>query len=113
MLPKQFRLNRTDFNLVFKKGRRIRGKSFVLVVLPADNKNEPSRIGIVIAKKTVKKAVERNKLKRQIRSALEKDLIFTLPGSWRIIILAYAKKRKWQLGDIQKELASLLNLLPQ
>ena len=108
MLPKQYRLHRSDFNLIYKKGRRIRGNSFDLIVLPAENKKEPSKIGIVITKKTVKKAVDRNKLKRQIRSVLVKDIIPSLPNGFRIIILVYLEKK---FEEIQKELASLLDNL--
>lgn len=107
MLPKQYRLSRADFEAVYKKGRRVRGKSFGLVFLASENKNEPSKLGIVVSKKVLKNAVDRNKLKRQIRAVLIKDVVETLPPGRKIVLTAFSAPKTREFREIGEELADL------
>ncbi|MFH1183341.1 MAG: ribonuclease P protein component [Candidatus Moraniibacteriota bacterium] len=107
MLPKQYRLNRADFDIVYKKGRRVRGKNFGLIYLVSDDKNEPSKIGIVVSKKVLKNAVDRNKLKRQVRSVLIKNTIETLPPGYRIVLTAFSAPKTREFEEIKNELMDL------
>ncbi len=69
MLSKASRLKKKkDFEAVFKRGKKIKGNLILLKLLP--NNTEKNRFGIVIGKKVVKKAVVRNKIKRQVRAIL-------------------------------------------
>ena len=62
MLKKENRLKKKkDFERIYKKGRGFKGDSLFLKIL--ENKEELTRIGIVVSKKVSKKAVQRNKLK--------------------------------------------------
>lgn len=111
MLPKNNRLSRSDFDTVYKQGRRIRGKSFGLIVLPTENKNDPSKIGIAITKKVAKKAVDRNQLKRQIRSILVENILPTLPPGKKIILTAFPAPKTGEYQETRDELLSLLDKL--
>jgi len=65
MLPKKARLRKkSDFDSVYKKGRCYPGKDLLVYVLVSDLPSR--RCGFSISKKVSKKAVERNKLKRQL-----------------------------------------------
>jgi ribonuclease P protein component len=65
MLPKQARLRKNrNFDLVYKKGKCYPDKNLSLYVLVNDLPF--SRCGFSISKKVSKKAVDRNKLKRQL-----------------------------------------------
>lgn len=109
MLPKQNRLHRADFDLVFKKGRRIRGRTFSLIISASEDKNEECKIGIIITKKVCKKAVDRNKLKRQVRNTIYRYILKSLPTGQKIIVMAFPvpKPRKYQ--EIKEELVGLFN----
>lgn len=62
----EFRLHKTDeFSSVFAFRRSIKGRYFILSYLP--NAHPYARLGVVVAKKLAKRAVERNRVKRQVR----------------------------------------------
>lgn len=69
MLDKKHRL---PAKVSFKNTESFPSKFFVVKI--KNNKTGFPRFGIVISKKTEKKAVERNRIKRQIRKSVE-DLI--------------------------------------
>lgn len=70
MLPKKYRLvSKKDFARIAKKGKRSYGKLLTLVYMPSAEPNT-YRYGLVISKKVSKRAVVRNKIKRQISSYL-------------------------------------------
>lgn len=105
-LPKTNRLkSRKDFQAVFREGTRRHGSYLTLRALrpsssrvpyedvaatttqPTDSVNPVStRIGISISTKVSKRAVVRNRLKRQIAAALHKLLPNLLPG-WRLVVI--------------------------
>lgn len=73
MLPKEHRLRRNrDFNRVFKKGKSFFVQEIGIKSLP--NNLEVTKIGIVVSTKLTKKAVERNRLKRQLREVIRHAL---------------------------------------
>jgi len=111
MLPKEYRLNRSDFDPIFKKGRRIRGRNFSLIVLPSENKNEPSKIGIIVTRKVAKLAVDRNKLKRQIRNTINQYIPKTLSPGHKIIVTAFPPQEPIKYEQIKEELIELFEKL--
>lgn len=79
MLPRPNRLTRTrDFELLFAQGRFAGGAFVTLKFWKIDPNFEPKRelkvedlkIGILVSKKVSKRAVVRNRLKRQVREVL-------------------------------------------
>jgi len=85
--PRQYRLTKTDeYSSVFGFRRAIRGKLFLLHYGPRRQAGEPARLGLVIGKKLLKHAVQRNLVKRIAREQFRlmqpqlpaRDLIFRL-----------------------------------
>lgn len=54
-----------DFNSVYRRGKLIKNRDFLIRYLK--NEKYTNRLGVVISKKVSKKAVYRNKLRRQIK----------------------------------------------
>ncbi|MCX8145274.1 MAG: ribonuclease P protein component [Azovibrio sp.] len=66
--PKPYRLTKTDeYSSVFGFRRAIRGRFFLLHHGPAGVPGQPARLGLVIGKKLLKRAVHRNWVKRIAR----------------------------------------------
>lgn len=65
---RQYRLTKTDeYSSVFDFRRAIRGKLFMLHYLPRNSPDAEARLGLVIGKKQLKRAVHRNLVKRLAR----------------------------------------------
>jgi ribonuclease P protein component len=65
---RRYRLTKTDeFSSVFGFRRAIRGKLLMLHYQPRPEGNTEARLGLVVAKKLLKRAVDRNKVKRVVR----------------------------------------------
>ena len=81
---KQTRLrSNTDFQRIYKKAKRFSGP-FLLLLTQPNQLNHP-RLGISIAKKKVKTAVARNRIKRVVRESFRQHLL-KLPGIDIIVI---------------------------
>ena len=79
MLKRTNRLSKeTDIKRVLKKGKRTRGSFVSFIVLKNDL--DYSRFTVVVGMKVSKKAVDRNRLKRQVRSVIEKEFDQIKPG---------------------------------
>ncbi|MEA3344329.1 MAG: ribonuclease P protein component [Patescibacteria group bacterium] len=73
MLAKENRLRKTkDFEKVFKKGKA--HKEDFLFIKIAENGLKDSRFGFVVSKKVSKKALDRNRIKRQLRGLIKEKL---------------------------------------
>ncbi len=76
-ITKVMRLNNSkDFKNCFKNGEKIKNEVFVLIFF--DNGTQYSRLGTSIAKNKIKKAVDRNKIKRVAREIFRKSGIIGL-----------------------------------
>ena len=65
---RRYRLTKTDeFSSVFGFRRAIRGKLLMLHYQPRPEGNTEARLGVVVAKKLLKRAVDRNRVKRVVR----------------------------------------------
>ncbi len=65
MLNKQYRLkNKKEIAFVYKSGKKTAGKNLILRFIL---NNKQLRFAFVVSKNKVKKAVERNKIKRMLR----------------------------------------------
>lgn len=64
MPPKRDRLTTTLFKHFFKTGKRFHGRYCTLVYTPHDTR----KISVVVGKKVYKRAVDRNRLRRQLYS---------------------------------------------
>jgi ribonuclease P protein component len=67
-LPRTARLLKpADFRRVFQRARRAQDANFT--ILARANDGNPARLGLAIARKQVRRAVDRNRLKRLIRDS--------------------------------------------
>jgi len=69
-----------EYDVVYRRGKRLRGKNFSLICLPTEN--EHNRIGISIH--GIKKAVTRNRIKRIIREFYRLNRV-ALPAATDIV----------------------------
>jgi len=113
-LPKANRLrHRNEFQAVYQKGGRCSGKYLVLrflqEILPSegDKTLPPAKIGISISQKVSKKAVVRNRIKRQIR-AIIRSLLPQLPPGWKIVVIVKSHAQGCSYEDFLRELKQLL-----
>ncbi|HFD33338.1 MAG TPA: ribonuclease P protein component [Gammaproteobacteria bacterium] len=68
MFPREVRLlNAKQYSYVFADARRFGNQSFTLLVRLNDQSHP--RLGLAIAKKSVKRAVDRNRIKRLLRES--------------------------------------------
>lgn len=58
-------LDASQYRAVFKRGKRFRQGPLLATVLPTGD--QPARLGMVIGRKTSNRAVQRNRIKRQVR----------------------------------------------
>lgn len=87
-LPRELRLRTSrDFRCVFDNANRIGGRVFTL--LTSRNDYAYPRLGISVAKKNVKKAVARNRIKRAIRASF-REIQGNLAGVDIIVIVKHA-----------------------
>ena len=125
LLPQANRLrNWRDFKAVYQKGIRrsghhltVRGLQLPRVLnedsLSWDNSQvnrlspPPTRIGISVSQKVSKKAIVRNRLKRQIRAALRQLLPRLTPG-WHVIVGVRPSALECEYAQFLQELEQLL-----
>jgi len=73
MLPKKNRLPSSQIPLVVKKGKRLNCSFFVLYS-NSNSKTDQPRFAFIVSLKIDKRAVVRNKIKRQLRYSINKKL---------------------------------------
>jgi ribonuclease P protein component len=112
-LPKANRLkHRKDFQTVYQKGMRYNSPHLTLLAFAQTEFSSqlPSvatRIGISISQKVSKKAVIRNRIKRQIRAIFIDLLPFLSPG-WKLIVVVRPTALECNYEHFLRELKQLL-----
>lgn len=106
MLPQKNRISRRSFDDVFTKGQFFGGEYLSGKVLNFDNNSE-SRFSCVVPKKSLKRAVDRNKLRRRVYSALSPLLSKIKPG-FAIILFVKPSLLTVEFKDLQVMLINLL-----
>ncbi|MDJ0688530.1 MAG: ribonuclease P protein component [Xenococcaceae cyanobacterium MO_188.B32] len=112
-LPKENRLrDGRDFRAVYSQGLRQNSRHLVLRALLTSKLEkqfwqEPTRLGISISQKVSKKAVVRNRIKRQIRAAF-RELLPIIPPGWKIVIVVRARAVECKYEHFLRELKQLL-----
>lgn len=104
--------HRNEFKTVYQKGERRSGKylvlRFVKAVSPAEGETTlpPPKIGISISQKVSKKAVVRNRIKRQIR-AIIRSWLPKLPKGLHIVVIVKPQAQGCKYEDFLRELRQL------
>ncbi len=96
-----------DFDDIFKRGRT-RQDGF-LVVRAKPNQQKLSRFGFIISSRAAKKAVVRNRLKRQLSEIIRSNLKKITTG-FDVVLMVKPGLLKVDYSEIEK---SLLNLLEE
>ena len=102
MFAKENRLTKDkEFDAVFKKGRSSYDK--ILGVKALKNDLSLNRFGILISVKVSKKAVERNKLKRQIREIL-KNIQINSKDFFDIVVISLPSSLGKEFKDLENSI---------
>ncbi|NJP08054.1 MAG: ribonuclease P protein component [Leptolyngbyaceae cyanobacterium RU_5_1] len=120
-LPKVHRLKRRqDFNLVYQKGTRFKTSHLTLRVLrrrsqvstaqlPGKPFNPalPTRLGISISLKVDKRAVVRNRIRRQLQ-AIFRQFLPRIVAGWDLIVVVHPQAAQCDYLQFLQELEQLL-----
>ena len=108
MLPKKHRLvKKKDFKLAFEKGTSYFSPAVNLVV-SKNNDASYFLIGFIISNKVSKKAVVRNKIKRQMRAIL-RSFLSTLKGGGSLIFIAKKSLLDSNYHELERDIRTLLS----
>ncbi|MEN9214084.1 MAG: ribonuclease P protein component [Gloeomargarita sp. DG02_4_bins_56] len=106
-LPRSYRLRgHRVFAALYQDHRQQRGQWLRLRYRPHPD-GTGLQVGVVVSTKVSKKAVQRNRLKRQIRAALRRLLPRCRPG-WQMVVTAQPLALTGQYLDFLQELEQLL-----
>ncbi|NCN07801.1 ribonuclease P protein component [Candidatus Falkowbacteria bacterium] len=106
MLIRKYRLTkRNDFQSIFKTGYKNFNKFFSLRYKL--NNLENSRIAVVVSNKVAKKATDRNRIKRQVRSIIS-DFLPNFKQNFDVIINILSPSLNQEYNIIQEELSKIL-----
>jgi len=116
-LPQQHRLKqRQDFSQLYAKGLRLKTPSFAVRLRrrsPQSGSAEPgsrqlpTRIGISVSLKVEKRAVVRNRIRRQVQAIFRQLLPAVEPG-WDILVIALPVAARCDYHQFLQELKQLL-----
>lgn len=107
-LPRVNRLKSwREFQAVYQHGIRHSSPHLNLRSLLEEESQNVTRFGISISKKVSKKAVSRNRIKRQIRSAIREMLPMIAPG-WKIVVGVKPGATECKYEHFLRELKELL-----
>lgn len=109
MLPKKFRLSKSEFQAVRKAGRLLSGRLLaVLVLLPSSLFPLPSvKAGLIVSRRLSSKAVARNLLKRRLRAALQR-ILPDLSPNLHLVVLPNRRALDSTVAELEKEIKSLI-----
>jgi ribonuclease P protein component len=91
----------TAFDAVFREGTVLNSPFFVVRFRPNDG--EGPRWGVAVGKKLAPKAVDRNYLRRRIKSMAEK----LDPGALDVVVVAKAGMLRADYAELERTLAKL------
>lgn len=104
MLPRKRRLNREFIKKVIKQGKAVRGRGISLKYLVVSGR--PSAFSFIVSGKNVKKAVDRNKLKRRGRAIVFK-LFPRLKEGVSGLIFFNQDSQNMNFSSLEKEITAL------
>lgn len=109
MLKKSNRITKDkEFDRAFKTGQSFYTKIFG--VKAVDNSQETVRLGVLVSTKVSKKAVVRNKVKRQIREIVQKELP-SLKNGKDIVVIVFSQILDKNFKELEEALISALKKL--
>jgi ribonuclease P protein component len=108
-LPSNHRLKGwQDFRQVYRQGKRYQSHHLIIRVLAGEaDQAIPTRFGISVSKKVSKKAVIRNRIKRQLKGVI-RGLLPKITSGWQIIIMVKPEISQCEYEHFLRELKELL-----
>lgn len=85
MLSRKYSIKKQDFYKIYKYGRFINASNFVIKTQP--NLKNYSQFAVVISKKIISKATNRNKARRIFKSYIQQNLDEIVKGKFIVITL--------------------------
>ncbi|TSC70546.1 MAG: hypothetical protein CEO12_267 [Parcubacteria group bacterium Gr01-1014_46] len=109
MLPKKRRIERKYFGQIMSQGKRYNSPSFTLYLAKMDVGNglPDSKFSFSVSKKVLKRAVDRNKLRRRGYSVISRNLKKIKPGFF--VFFLYKKGFEKDYSLLEKEINGLLS----
>lgn len=94
-----------EFVETTRKGARQGNRNLVVSVLvqPLEPGSEFKRVGFVVRKRQIPKAVDRNKVKRRLRHLMRERISF-LPGGSRVVVRAMTSSLELDYGQLGQSL---------
>lgn len=106
MLARQLRLKKSqDFTQLYRKGKRYSSGWVVLII--AHSRHKETRVGFVVPNHVIRLAVERNRIRRQLRSIVAQNFDL-LPRGANIVFSLKAHPPTKLIKDLRSEITSLM-----
>jgi len=104
---KKYRLTKKGFILVLKNGRAFKEDGMLLKILKDDRKEK--KIGFLVSKKIVKKATQRNKIKRILRDIVRSKIENIKEGT-KIVVIVLKQIDRFEVRRLKEHFERLLKL---
>lgn len=111
MISRRYRIGSRDrIKYILEKGHRIQGRFFQLRFLA--NRLEFPRFAIVVAKKSCRTAVERNRVRRRLYEAIRLALPQISRTCYDVAVLASNKIHGAEFSDLKHDIPFLIKKIP-
>lgn len=103
--------NKKYFEQLFSEGKQFKLFPFRLVYLKKKlETTKPIQAGIAVPKRLIKKAVQRNRIKRQMREAYRKNkqLIYSNITESHILLISFIDTNEWKSIELEEKMKKLL-----
>ena len=108
MFPQKRRINKTLFPLILKKSVFFQGQGLSLRTSKQSDRLSPPLFAVVVSTKVSAKAVKRNFLKRQVRSALESYLDKVKTGYYLIFYINNGELKDMNFVKLKERVLDLI-----
>jgi ribonuclease P protein component len=110
MLGRKWRLTSTkEYNLVYRRGRRVRAGGFTFFYLPI--KTDHTQLGVVVSNKVANKANKRNMCKRRLWAAFAEFKKQIPPKGYNLVLVANPTINQQTYQNILKEVKRVLDFI--
>ena len=106
------RLKKRREFLAAAKGQKAPRRCFVLERCRRDD-NDAARFGFTVSKRTAKKAVERNRIRRRLKEAVRLDAFKDAQSGHDYVLVGRRSVLSASFGDLRAELAGALREAPR